>query len=154
MKSYKSAKEWHLYIKFEINHTIWTNAKPLTGKIFLCTLFCRINEAFGERVHCQCLETFRTHLKHASLQGSVSQKNSIHHMVFSCLLKRYGPNLQNDIKLETTSCFIAEKMALDEPLFCAGRLWKCFSGVNPVDREPSTTQMLSKLVFSLKPSHK
>ena len=38
-------------------------------------------------------------------------------MVFSCLLKSYGPNLQNDTKLETTSCFIAEKMALDEPLF-------------------------------------
>ena len=37
-------------------------------------------------------------------------------MVFSCLLKSYGPNLQNDTKLETTSCFIAEKMALDEPV--------------------------------------
>ena len=32
-------KEWRLYIKFEINHTIWTNTKPLTGKIFLCTIF-------------------------------------------------------------------------------------------------------------------
>ena len=45
-------------------------------------------------------------------------------MVFSCLLKRYGPNLQNDTKSEKTSCFIAEKMALDEPLFCTGSLWE------------------------------
>ena len=45
---------------------------------------------------------------------------------FSCLLKRYGPNLQNDTKLEMTSCFIAEKMALDEPLFCTGSLWEGF----------------------------
>ena len=67
-----------------------------------------------------------TRLKHASLQGSVSRKNSLHHMVFSCLLKSYGPNLQNDTKLETTSCFIAEKMALDEPLFCTGSLWEAF----------------------------
>ena len=59
MKSYKSAKEWRLYIKFETNHTIWTYTKPLMGKIFLCTIFCRINEAFWERVHCQYLETFR-----------------------------------------------------------------------------------------------
>ena len=61
MKSYESAKEWRLYIKFETKHTIWTNrpTKPLTGKIFLCTIFCRINEAFWERVHCQFLETFR-----------------------------------------------------------------------------------------------
>ena len=52
--------------------------------------------------------------------------------VSSCLLKRYGPNLQNDTKLDTTSCFIAEKMALDEPLFCTGSLYgKRFSGVNP-----------------------
>ena len=41
------------------NHTIWTNTKQLTGKSFLCTIFCRINEAFWERVHCQYLETFR-----------------------------------------------------------------------------------------------
>ena len=27
MKSYKSAKEWRLYIKFETYHTIWTNTK-------------------------------------------------------------------------------------------------------------------------------
>ena len=59
MKSYKSAKEWRLYIKFQTNHTIWTYTKPLTGKIFLGTIFCRINEAFWERVHCQYLETFR-----------------------------------------------------------------------------------------------
>ena len=59
MKSYKNAKEWHLHIKFETNHTIWTNTKSLTGKIFLCTIFCKINEAFWERVHCQILETFR-----------------------------------------------------------------------------------------------
>ena len=65
-------------------------------------------------------------LKHASLQGSVSRKNSLHHMVFSCLLKSYGPNLQNDTKPETTSCFIAEKMALDEPLFCTESLWEAF----------------------------
>ena len=65
-------------------------------------------------------------LKHASLQGSVSGKNSLHHMVFSCLLKLYGPNLQNDSKLEMTSCFIAEKMALDERLFCTGSLWEAF----------------------------
>ena len=64
-------------------------------------------------------------LKHASLQGSVSQKNNLH-MGFSCLLKTYGPNLQNDTKLETTSCFIAEKLALDEPLFCTGSLWEAF----------------------------
>ena len=59
MKSYKSAEEWRLYIKFETNYTIWTNTKLLTGKIFVCTIFCRINEAFWERVHCQFLETFR-----------------------------------------------------------------------------------------------
>ena len=64
MKSYKSAKEWRLYIKFETNYTIWTNTKPLTGKIFLCTIFGRINEAFWERVHCQYLETFRDRQVH------------------------------------------------------------------------------------------
>ena len=58
-ESYKSGKEWRLYIKFETNHTIWTNTKPLTGKFFLCNIFCRINEAFWERVHCQFLETFQ-----------------------------------------------------------------------------------------------
>ena len=47
-------------------------------------------------------------------------------MIFSCLLKRYDPNLQNDAELETTSCFIAEKIALDEPLCCTGSLWKAF----------------------------
>ena len=51
-------------------------------------------------------------------------------MVFSCFLKRYGPNLQNDTKLEMTSCFIAKKiakkMALDKPLFCTGSLWEAF----------------------------
>ena len=70
-------------------------------------------------------------LKYASLQCSVSQKNSLHHMVFSCLLKTYGPNLQNDTKLETTSSSIAKKMALDEPLLCTESLWEAFSGVNP-----------------------
>ena len=30
-------------------------------------------------------------------------------MGFSCLFKWYGPNLQNDNKLETTSCFIADR---------------------------------------------
>ena len=59
MKSYKSAKEWRLYIKFETNYTIWTNTKPLTDRIFLCTIFGSIKEAFWERVHCQYLETFR-----------------------------------------------------------------------------------------------
>ena len=41
MKSYESAKEWRLYIKFETNHTciIWTNTKPLIGKNFLCTIY-------------------------------------------------------------------------------------------------------------------
>ena len=58
MKRYKNAKEWRLYIEFETNHTTWTNTKPLTGKIFLCTIFRRINEAFWERLHCQLLETF------------------------------------------------------------------------------------------------
>ena len=38
------------------------------------------------------------------------------------LLKRYGPNLQNDTKLETTSFFIAEKMALDKRSFFTGSL--------------------------------
>ena len=47
-------------------------------------------------------------------------------MVFSCLLKSDGLNLQNDTKLETTSCFIAEKKALDEPLFSTGSLWEAF----------------------------
>ena len=47
-------------------------------------------------------------------------------MFFSCLLKGYGPNLQNDTKLETTSCFIVKNMALDEPLFCTGSLWEAF----------------------------
>ena len=47
-------------------------------------------------------------------------------------MKRYDPNLQNDTKLEMTSCSIAEKMALDEPLFCTESLYgKHFSGVNP-----------------------
>ena len=59
MRSYKSAKEWCLYIKFETNHTIWTNTKPLTGKFFSVPFFCRINEVFWERVQCQFLETFR-----------------------------------------------------------------------------------------------
>ena len=45
---------------------------------------------------------------------------------FSCLLKSYGPNLQNDTKLETTSCSIAEKMELGESLFCTVTLWEAF----------------------------
>ena len=45
---------------------------------------------------------------------------------FSYLLKRYGPNLQNDTKPETTSCFIAEKMALDETSLYTGSLWEAF----------------------------
>ena len=96
-------------------------------------------------MHCQYLETFRdTRLKHASLQGSVSRKNSLHHMVFSCLLKRYGPSLQNDTKHETTSCFIAEETLLDEPLFCTGSLWKRFSGVNPsITIRSSVAQLVS-----------
>ena len=32
----------------------------------------------------------------------------------------YGPNLQNDSKLETTSCFIAKQLALDEMLMGSG----------------------------------
>ena len=46
-------------------HKIWNLSyylhftKPLTGKFFLCNIFCRINEAFLERVDCQLLETFR-----------------------------------------------------------------------------------------------
>ena len=36
---------------------------------------------------------------------------------FFTLLKRYGPNLQNDTNLETTSCFIADKMASKERSF-------------------------------------
>ena len=131
MKSYKSAKEWHLYIKFENNHTIWTNTKPLTGKIFLCTIFCRISEAFCEHVHCQLLQTFRdSQVRVQSMhlfKALYLEKNSLHHnMVFSCLLKKYGPNLQNDTKLEMTSCFKAEKMAVDETLFCTGRLCEVF----------------------------
>ena len=47
MKSYKSAKEWRLYMKFETNHTIWTDTKPLTGKIFLCTIFVELMRLFG-----------------------------------------------------------------------------------------------------------
>ena len=43
-------------------------------------------------------------------------------MIFSYLLKRYGPSLQNDTKLETTNCFIANKMVLDEMSFCTGSL--------------------------------
>ena len=39
IKSYKNAKEWGLYVKFETNHTIWTSNKPLTGIFFLCTIF-------------------------------------------------------------------------------------------------------------------
>ena len=129
MKSYKSAKEWRLYIKFETNHTIWTNTKPLTGKFFSVPIFVELMMLFGMRalpISRNISRLASTRLKHASLQGSVSRKNSLHHMVFSCLLKSYGPNLQNDTKLETTSCFIAEKMALDEPLFCTGSLWEAF----------------------------
>ena len=39
LKSNKNVKEWRLYIEFETNHTIWTNSKPVTGKIFRCTTF-------------------------------------------------------------------------------------------------------------------
>ena len=59
MKSYKSAQEWRLYIKFEANHTIWTNTKPLTGKLFSVPFFVELMGLFWERVHCQYLETFR-----------------------------------------------------------------------------------------------
>ena len=48
MKSYKNAKEWHLYIKFETNHTIWTSTKPLTGKIFLYTILVELIRLFGK----------------------------------------------------------------------------------------------------------
>ena len=81
MNSYESAKEWRLYIKFETNHTIWTNTKPLTGIFFFSVpFFWRINEAL----------------------------------------------FINDTKLETTSCFKAEKIALDELLFGTGSLWEAF----------------------------
>ena len=77
---------------------------------------------------CQLLETFlrltSAHLTHASLQGSVSQKISLHHIVFSYLLKRYGPDLQNDTKLDITSCSLAEKMAKDQRSFCTQSLWE------------------------------
>ena len=43
-------------------------------------------------------------------------------MVFSYLLERYGTKFQNVTKLETISCFIAEKIMLDERSFCTGSL--------------------------------
>ena len=85
-----------------------------------------------------CIANFWKHFEigNASLQGSVSRKNSLHHMFFSCLLKRYGRVVKkkkkkkeeekNDTKLETTRCFIAKKITVDETLFCTGSLWEAF----------------------------
>ena len=47
MKSYENAEEWRLYIKFETNHTILTNTKPLSGNFFLCTIFVDLMTLFG-----------------------------------------------------------------------------------------------------------
>ena len=60
-----------------------------------------------------------------------------------------GLNLQNDTKLEMTSCFIAEKMVLDEPLFCTGSLWEAFKwreSIRPCERT-SLSQKIAYIHF-------
>ena len=52
-------------------------------------------------------------------------------MIFSYFLKRYGTNLQSDTKLETTSCFIAEKVALEERSLVQEVYGKLIGGVIP-----------------------
>ena len=62
--------------------------------------------------------------KQTYLRCPVAQKISLHHIVFSLLFKRYGPNLQNESKFETTSRFIVEKMTFNERPFCTVCLWE------------------------------
>ena len=87
MNHYKNAKRMASVHKFETNHTLWTNTKPLTGKILSLYHFFRINEAFWERVLCQLLETFqdkqvRNKSIHLFKALYLEKKNSLHHMIF------------------------------------------------------------------------
>ena len=58
------------------------------------------------------------------LRSAVAQKISLHHILFLLLFKRYGPNLQNESKFETTSRSIVEKMTFNERPFCTVCLWE------------------------------
>ena len=91
-------------LKFETNHTFWTSTKPLTGKTFVCTILCRINEAFWERVDCQLLETFRDR-QVCVWSMHFFKALYLEKLAIFTFVEEVWPN---DIKLETTSCFIAE----------------------------------------------
>ena len=56
------------------------------------------------------------------LKALYLEKNSLHHMVFFMFVEEVWSQSSN----EMTSCFMAEKMALDDPLFCTGSLWEAF----------------------------
>ena len=58
------------------------------------------------------------------LRSAVAQKISLHHILFSLVFRGYGPNLQNEMKFETTSCSIVEKMTFNERPFCTVCLWE------------------------------
>ena len=126
MKRYKNVQEWRLYIKYETNHTVWTSTMPLTSKIFLCSILVELMRLFGNAA----LPTSRNISRQASacisFRFCISKKWPSSYDFFSYFLKRYGTNLQNDIKLETTSCFIVEKMALEERSFRSGSLWEAY----------------------------
>ena len=92
----------------------------MTGKIFLCTIFCRINEAFCDRVHFQFLETFRDrqvrvwsmHLFKALYLEKIAFIIWFFHVCWRGIVPIFK------MIPKATSCFMAEKIALDEPLFC------------------------------------
>ena len=64
--------------------------------------------------------------KQTYLRCPVAQKikPSLCRVFFPLLFKRFGHNLQNESKFETTSCFIVGKMTFNERIFCAVCLWK------------------------------
>ena len=66
-------------------------------------------------------------------------------MIFSQLLKGYGPNLQNDTNLETTSCFIAKKMAFNERAFSKRKSMGSLLG----DVNHTTDFLLEHPIYSL-----
>ena len=118
---------------------------PLTNKIFRCPIFCRIRKAFSNHMLCQLLEQFE--IGTFGFKACISSRLCIlkryqsslcwvfvlfcfcllvilfvYLFFFFSSLLRQGSKLQNDTKLETTSCFIAENYKS----FCTGSLWESY----------------------------
>ena len=116
-----------------------TSTKPKNFRTFALPFI--FNEAFGERVHRQLLETFRVgrvrdyniissrfcilgNKKQINKQTNTKEKNlkyvllGVFFFFFLHFLKRYGPDRQHETRIEATSCVIAKKMVYDEKSLC------------------------------------